>query len=107
VRLYAPGSRAGGAGAPGTDAAQEDKAFMNKFIDVFYLPDVDPQTPYRCFVWQLDSIVDSAQLGDLDATAQWCKQHDLVARVHDPAVREELQLHGINTQAPMTRAVGD
>jgi hypothetical protein len=99
-------SRARGPGAS-TDQAQEDKAFMNKFIDVFYLPDVDPQTPYRCFVWQLDSIVDATQHGDLDAMAQWCKQQDLVVRVHDPAVREELQLYGIDTHAPLTRAVGD
>lgn len=80
---------------------------MDKFIDVFYLPDVDPQTPYRCFIWQFDSIIDATQHSDLETTAQWCKQQSLVVRVHDPAVREELQLKGINTRAPLTRAVGD
>ncbi len=76
---------------------------MSKFIDVFYLPDLDMQAPYRCFIWQSGDIVDAMEHRSLAAMAQWCKEQDTVVRVYDTKVREELLAYGIDVQPPADR----
>lgn len=68
---------------------------MNEFIDIFYVPGVDPRTPYRCFIWKLDSIVGATRRQDLATTAEWCKRYGMLVRTHDPRLRAELHSYGI------------
>jgi hypothetical protein len=92
--------------------AQEELPFMDRFIDVYYLPDVDSYTPYRCFIWQSGSIVYSTQHETIADTAQWCKDQALLVRAHNAQVRAQLRAHGVDAQPPVEppsdeKAVGD
>jgi hypothetical protein len=76
---------------------------QNAFIDVFYLPDVDPNTPYRCFIWEEGSIVNATRHADLETTAAWCKTQQVPIRVYDDKVRQDLRDAGIDALPPIAR----
>ncbi len=78
---------------------------MESYIDIFYLPDVDPDTPYRCFIWNGEQITDTLQHHTLDETVAWCHSQSIMVRVHDAGVRAELRTHGIAAHPPIEPAV--
>ncbi len=86
---------------------------MDRFADVFYLPDVDSTNPYRCFVWSQGRIVDLSRLPTLHLTIQWCRKWQLPVRVYDRQLCEDLREQGIDvrlsqqTPPPNARAVGE
>jgi hypothetical protein len=73
------------------------------FIDVFYFPDVDPDTPYRCFIWEAGTITGDAQHASIEAAVAWCRKQTLTIRVYDNDVRARFRMHGIDAQPPITR----
>jgi hypothetical protein len=89
---------------------QKDEG-MSKFIDAYFLPDVDPSTPYRLFVWESGSIAEMIQHRTIEEAAAWCKQQPFFVRVHDPQLREELRILGVDVRPPIDppaeRVVGD
>jgi hypothetical protein len=73
------------------------------FIDVFYFPDVDPDTPYRCFIWYAGSIVADAQHSTLEEAVAWSREQSLPIRVYDDTVRAQFRAQGIDAQKPITK----
>jgi hypothetical protein len=82
---------------------------MDSFIDVFYVPNADPQAPYRCFVWESGDIVETARHQSLELTVEWCQNHALPVRAYNPKVRAGLRSYNIEIQSPASieRAVGE